>query len=141
MTKSQSFKFDTKPSDISGKGAFPRNLFCRNKPNFNTSNITATSYSTVGYNAFQRITKNGTNPNKANPKPISNTTKPSLFSGGSWVFKNTFSGKQTQFPESENPYNYLQKRYLQRFTPPNQQKKQTQSKPKANPIKANFKNP
>ncbi len=56
------------------------------------------------------------------------------FSGDSGVFKNTFSGKQTQFPESENHCNLLQWMYLQQFTPPNQQKKQTQNKPNSNPI-------
>jgi len=56
-------------------------------------------------------------------------TKPSNQIGKGAFSRNLFLRKQTQFPNSENHYNYLQKRYLQRFTPPNQQKKQTQSKP------------
>ena len=61
----------------------------------------------------------------ATPQGSKRTTKP----GNSCVFKITFSGKQTQFPNSENHCKLLQKRNLQRFTPPNPQKKQTQSKP------------
>ncbi|HEG42698.1 MAG TPA: hypothetical protein ENH94_01480 [Phycisphaerales bacterium] len=64
------------------------------------------------------------------PQGSKRTTK----TGKSCVFKITFSGKQTQFPNSENHRNYLQKRYLHQFTPPKPQKKQTQSKPNPNPI-------
>ncbi|HEG43310.1 MAG TPA: hypothetical protein ENH94_04590 [Phycisphaerales bacterium] len=59
-----------------------------------------------------------------------NTTKPSLFQRVPVFLKITFSGKQTQFPNSENHYNYLQRRDLQRFTPRIPTKKQTQNKPK-----------
>ncbi len=46
--------------------AKPRNLFLRNEPNFNYTNIIAISYSTVGYNDLQTKTQNGTNPNEPN---------------------------------------------------------------------------
>ncbi|HEG43128.1 MAG TPA: hypothetical protein ENH94_03665 [Phycisphaerales bacterium] len=60
------------------------------------------------------------------------------FPGDSCVFKNTFSGKQTQFPNSENHCNLLQWMYLHQFTSPNPQKKQTQSKANPNPIYLSF---
>ncbi|HEG43213.1 MAG TPA: hypothetical protein ENH94_04095 [Phycisphaerales bacterium] len=66
-------------------------------------------------------------------------TKPSLFPDKPAKIAQPFSGKQTQFPNSENHYNYLQRRDLQRFLPPKPQKKQTQNKPNSKPIKANFK--
>ncbi|MCK5581620.1 MAG: hypothetical protein KAJ18_10160, partial [Candidatus Omnitrophica bacterium] len=66
MTKTQYFKFDTIPSLFPDKPALLRNLFLRNKANFNYSNIIATPYSKVTYNALQPKTQNGTNPNKAN---------------------------------------------------------------------------
>ena len=79
--KTRASKFDTKPSLFSGESLVLRNLFLRNKPNFNHSNITATSYITVVYNTYKTKPKNGANPNKPNLKPISSTTKPSLFPG------------------------------------------------------------
>ncbi len=57
-----------------GKPALSQNLFLRNEPNFNHSNIIVISCITVVYNAFQTKTKNGTNPNEPNffttPKPL-----------------------------------------------------------------------
>ncbi len=79
MTKNQSFTFDTKPSNQIGKGAFSRNLFLRNEPNFISIKFTATSYTTVGYNDLQPKPKNGTKPNEANLKPIPNTLNPHFF--------------------------------------------------------------
>ena len=60
-----------KPSLFLGETSFSGNLFLRNKPNFNHSNITTTSYITVVYNDSQTKPKNGANPNKPNLKPIS----------------------------------------------------------------------
>ncbi len=54
------------PSPFQGEPALSRNLFLRNKPNFNNTNITATSYRLVAYNTFFQKTKNGANPNKPN---------------------------------------------------------------------------
>ena len=70
MTKSQSYKFDTKPLLFSGKGAFSRNLFLRNEPNFNSSKCIASTYSSVSYNVSQPKTKNGTNPNEPNFRQV-----------------------------------------------------------------------
>ena len=66
MTKSQSFKFNTKPSDISGKGALSRNLFLRNEPNLSNQKFTTNPYGIEGYNDFRPKTQNGTNPNEPN---------------------------------------------------------------------------
>lgn len=56
----------TKPSLLLGKRTLLGNLYLRNKPNFNHSNIIATSYTTVVYNDLQTKPKNGANPNKPN---------------------------------------------------------------------------
>ncbi|HEG44339.1 MAG TPA: hypothetical protein ENH94_09850 [Phycisphaerales bacterium] len=73
MTKSQSFKFDTKPSLFPGKDAFSRNLFLRNKANLSNQKFTANPCGMEVYNDLQPKTKNGTKPNKAKQsqtKPI-----------------------------------------------------------------------
>ncbi len=44
----------------------------KNKANFNSVKLTATSYSERAYNDLSPKTQNGTKPNKANLKPISN---------------------------------------------------------------------
>ena len=46
--------------------SFSRTLIWRNEPNFNASNIIATSYNTVGYNDFFQNSTKKTNPIKAN---------------------------------------------------------------------------
>ena len=51
---------------FAGNAHYLQNLFLRNKPNFNHSNITATSYVTLGYDTSQTKPKNGANPNKPN---------------------------------------------------------------------------
>ena len=68
--KPRASKITTKPSLFSGKDAFSQDLFLRNEPNFNIAKLTATSRSTVVYNASHPKPQNGTNPNKANLKPI-----------------------------------------------------------------------
>ena len=107
----------------------------KNKANFNSPKFTATSYSTVVYNAFPQKTKNGTKPNKANLKPISNTLKPSLLLGEPAISQNLFYGKRTQFQRvksvASNCYRKVYDALLQKRNEP----KRTQLKP----IKANLK--
>ncbi len=94
-----------KPSLFSGKGTLSRNLFLRNKANFNHPNITPTPYDRVTYSYLQPNPKNGTNPNKANLKPIFlplychlSTVLLSRANGPHPVFqKNKKNGKRTQF--------------------------------------------
>ena len=68
MTKTQYFEFGIKPSLFSGEPALSKNLFMRNKANFNGVKLTATSCCKKAYNDLSPKTKNGTNPNKANFK-------------------------------------------------------------------------
>ena len=70
MTKTPYFEIATKPSLFPGKGAFLRNLFLRNKANLSNQKFTANPYAMEGYNDSRPKPKNGTNPNKANLKPI-----------------------------------------------------------------------
>ena len=64
--KTKAFESTTKHSLFSGETALLRNLFLRNKPNFNHSKRIASTYSNGSYNVLQPKPKNGANPNKAN---------------------------------------------------------------------------
>ena len=48
--KTDHFESTTKPPLFLGEASFLLPLICKNEPNFNTSNIIATSYITVVYN-------------------------------------------------------------------------------------------
>ncbi len=55
LTTPPGSKRTTKTSLLLGEPSFSRTLIWRNEPNFNTSNIIATSYNTVVYNGFFQI--------------------------------------------------------------------------------------
>ena len=145
MTKNQSFKFDTKPSNQIGKGAFSQNLFCRNKPNFNHPNITPTPYDRVTYSDLQPNPKNGTNPNKPNFRqvaskpwrrrmPIPNTLNPHSFQENPVFLKILFLGFKPNFPTQRNTANSCSGGTYNNLLPELRQK----NKPKTNPNKPNF---
>ncbi|HEG42634.1 MAG TPA: hypothetical protein ENH94_01145 [Phycisphaerales bacterium] len=96
MTKTKHFEFDTKASLFSEKPAKSHNLFYRNKPNFNHPNITSTPCDRETYNDLQANPKNGTNPNKANLKPIPKKEKPQL--SGDTQAKNKKMKSKPNFP-------------------------------------------
>ena len=75
-------------STKTGNSAISQTLYLRNKPNFNHSNITATSYVTVAYDTSQTKPQNGANPNKPN---FFTTSKP-LFSSSLWSSVFSVSG-------------------------------------------------
>ncbi len=108
----------------------------KNKANFKDPNLTATYYGTVGYNVSHPKTQNGTNPNKANLKPISNTIKPSLLLGEPSFSRNLFLRNEPNFNYSNIIatsyitviYNALQTK-LQNGTNPNEPNFFTTSKP------------
>jgi hypothetical protein len=126
--KTDYFENTTKPSLFSGEPPFPGNLLLRNKPNFNHSNITATSYMTESYNALQTKPKNGANPNKPNFRRSRRslgedgyiTTSIPLFSSSLWpsVFLFFLCGKKTV----KNPRNLRNPRIKKTRNEPNYQR-------------------
>ncbi|HEG44243.1 MAG TPA: hypothetical protein ENH94_09365 [Phycisphaerales bacterium] len=89
----QGSKRATKTSFFSGEPAFLQNLFLRNKANFNSVKLTATSYNTVAYNTSKTKPKNGANPNKPNQSQFQNPQNRRL----SEVLTKGNKPKQTQF--------------------------------------------
>ena len=116
----------------------------KNKANFKSIKSTVTTCSMGTYNDLHPKTQNGTKPNKANlpvaakrsedGKPISNTLKPSLFSGKDAFSQKLFFAKRTQFQRvksvASNCYRKVYDALLQKRNEP----KRTQLKP----IKANY---
>ena len=137
MTKTRAFKFDTKTSLFPGKGTFLQNLFLRNEPNLSSQKLTANPCGIEGYNDFHPKTKNGTNPNEPNLKPILNTPKTSLLPDKPANLKKLFFAKRTQFerPKSvaSNCYRKVYDALLQKGNEP----KRTQLKP-INPIQTQW---
>ncbi|KKM94403.1 hypothetical protein LCGC14_1198590 [marine sediment metagenome] len=144
MTKSQSFKFDIKPSFFLGEPADSQNLFLRNEPNLSNQKFTTNPCGIDGYNAFQRITKNGTNPNEANFSPLHRRGFPLLSRRIHAFLKILFLGSKPNFPTqritattcSGNTYNDFYPQ-TNKKSKPNPNPIQTQNKPNFGE-KANF---
>ncbi len=117
----------------------------KNEANLNSSNIVTTSYSKMVYNSLPTKTKNGTKPNEANLKPISNTTKPSDISGKGVFLLPLICKNEPNFPDPRNtatpcsgsPYSNLLSELRQK-SKPKANPIQTQSKPISNTTKPSF---
>ncbi|HEG44148.1 MAG TPA: hypothetical protein ENH94_08890 [Phycisphaerales bacterium] len=110
----------------------------KNKANFNSVKFTATSYNTVVYNASQPKPKNGTKPNKANPKPILARRPPGVVTstktGNSANLQKLFFAKRTQFRQPNSTATACNKVTYNALRPKGNEPKRTQLKPiKANP--------
>ena len=126
---------------ISVHSWFQRIKNMKNKVNFNSVKLTATSYSERAYNDLSPKTQNGTKPNKPNLKPISNTIKPSLFSEESANPQNLFFAKRTQFQGVKSVASNCYRKVYNALQSKGNEPKRTQLKPikpNPNPIKANF---
>ena len=141
MTKSQSFKFDIKPSFFLGEPADSQNLFLRNEPNLSNQKFTTNPCGIDGYNAFQRITKNGTNPNEANFSPLHRRGFPPLSQRIPVFLKILFLGSKANFPTQRITATTCKRGTYNDLHPQNHKK----SKPNPNPIqtqsKPNFTEP
>ena len=135
MTKTRAFKCDTKTSLFSGKGTFLQNLFLRNEPNLSSQKFTTNPCGIEGYNDFHPKTKNGTNPNEPNLKPISNTTKTSLQIGKGVNSSTLICKSKPNFPTQRIAATSCSGCTYINLHPQTHKK----SKPNPNPIKANLK--
>ena len=100
----------------------------KNEANLNNRKFTPTPYNIGGYNDFHPKTQNGTKPNEANLKPISEMENPRLP-------KDKKNGKRTQFRQPNSTATSCYKETYNALQPKRNEPKRTQLKP----IKANFK--
>ncbi len=91
------------PSLFPGKPAISRNLFLRNKPNFNDLNITVTSYGTTAYNDLHPKSQNGTNPNKANQSQFQ-SLRSLRQKNGKYLAKNKKMKSKANFRQSRRSF-------------------------------------